>query len=73
MSTLFGFLFRLPRVLGVPLAVLGLALLALVLGLFIASLPVLLCVLSVRRRITESRQRRLILAALQTKGGLHAS
>ncbi len=73
MSTLFGFLFRLPRAVGVPIAILSLALLALVLGLFIASLPVLLCVLSVRRRITESRQRRLILAALQTKGGLHAS
>ena len=73
MSTLFGFLFRLPRAVGVPIAVLGLALLALVLGLLVASLPVLLCVLSVRRRVTESRQRRLILAALQTKGGLHAS
>ena len=73
MSTLFGFLFRLPRAVGVPIAILSLALLALVLGLFIASLPVLLCVLSVRRRLTESRQRRLILAALQTKGGLHAS
>ena len=73
MSTLFGFLFRLPRVVGVPIAILSLALLALVLGLLVASLPVLLCVLSVRRRLTESRQRRLILAALQTKGGLHAS
>ncbi|MBL9040607.1 MAG: hypothetical protein JNM83_03340 [Myxococcales bacterium] len=73
MSTLFGFLFRLPRAVGVPLAALSLVLLALVLGLLVASLPVLLCVLSVRRRITESRQRRLILAALQTKGGLHAS
>ena len=73
MSTLFGFLFRLPRAVGVPIAVLGLALLALVLGLLIASLPVLLCVLSVRRQLTESRQRRLILAALQSKGGLHAS
>ena len=73
MSTLFGFLFRLPRAVGVPIAILSLALLALVLGLLVAGLPVLLCVLSVRRRITESRQRRLILAALQTKGGLHAS
>ena len=73
MSTLFGFLFRLPRAVGVPIAILSLALLALVLGLLVASLPVLLCVLSVRRWITESRQRRLILAALQTKGGLHAS
>ena len=73
MSTLLGFLFRLPRAVGVPIAILSLALLALVLGLLVASLPVLLCVLSVRRRITESRQRRLILAALQTKGGLHAS
>ena len=73
MSTLFGFLFRLPRALGVPLAVLGLALLALLLGLLVASLPVLLCVLSIRRRLTGSKQRRLILAALQTKGGLHAS
>jgi type IV secretory pathway VirB3-like protein len=73
LSTLFVFLFRLPRVVGVPIAVLGLALLALVLGLLVASLPILLCVLSVRRRLTESRQRRLILAALQTKGGLHAS
>ena len=73
MSTLFGFLFRLPRAVGVPIATLSLALLALVLGLLVASLPVLLCVLSLRRRITESRQRRLILAALQTKGGLHAS
>ncbi len=73
MSTLFGFLFRLPRAVGVPIAILSLALLALVLGLLVASLPVLLCVLSVRRRITEYRQRRLILAALQTKGGLHAS
>ena len=73
MSTLFGFLFRLPRAVGVPIAILSLALFALVLGLLVASLPVLLCVLSVRRRITESRQRRLILAALQTKGGLHAS
>ena len=73
MSTLFGFLVRLPRAVGVPIAILSLALLALVLGLLVASLPVLLCVLSVRRRITESRQRRLILAALQTKGELHAS
>ena len=44
MSTLLGFLFRLPRAVGVPIAVLGLALLALVLGLLVASLPVLLCV-----------------------------
>ena len=73
MSMLFGFLFRLPRALGVPLAALGLALLALLLGLLVASLPVLLCILSIRRRLTESKQRRLILTALQTKGGLHAS
>lgn len=69
MSTLFGLLFRLPRVLGVPLAMLGLALLALLLGLLVASLPVLLCVLTVRRWILESRQRRLILAAME--GGIH--
>ncbi len=72
MSLLFGLLFRLPRTVGVPLAVLGLAMLGVLLSLFFASLPVLLCVLIVHRWLTESKQRRLILAALQTKGGIHA-
>ena len=58
MPTLLGLLYRLPRVLAVPLALLLVALAGCVVALLACGLPVILLCLWGRRQVMEWRERR---------------
>ena len=68
MPTLLGLLYRLPRVLAVPLALLLVALAGCVVALLACGLPVILLCLWGRRQVMEWRERRLIERALFAPG-----
>ncbi|HNF98387.1 MAG TPA: hypothetical protein PK493_13890 [Pseudomonadota bacterium] len=68
MTTLLGLLYRLPRVLAVPLALLLVALAGCVVALLACSLPVILLCLWARRNVMEWRQRRMLERALLASG-----
>ncbi len=68
MTTLLGLLYRLPRVLAVPFALLLVAVTGVVVALLACALPVILLGLWARRQVSEWRERRLIVRLLLAPG-----
>jgi len=68
MPTLLGLLYRLPRMLAMPLALLLVALAGCVVAILACSLPMILLCLWARRNVIEWRQRRMLETALLASG-----
>jgi hypothetical protein len=68
MPTLLGLLYRLPRVLAMPLALLLVALAGCIVATLACALPMILLCLWARRNVMEWRQRRMLEKALLASG-----